>query len=230
MSNLLVIDTSSSVCTVALVHGGQNTVKQLEGARTHGQFLLSTIAEVTSRAGIDLSEINALAIVSGPGSFTGIRIGVGVVQGLGTALDIPVIQLSSLEWLGYTAFEKYACSTVLVCQTARDSEYYLGVFTQGRECSFQRLDEERVVVANSIEIPAAVQDGVITGVGDGWMDLDAFDPGLLARLSKIDATMAGDVGTLCKLATSKQQAGHWVAADQVRPSYLKENMHYKTAL
>lgn len=230
MSNLLVIDTSSSVCTVALVQDEQNTVKQLEGARTHGQYLLSTIHEVTSQARINLAELDTLAIVSGPGSFTGIRIGVGVVQGLGTALDTPVILLSSLEWLACSAIEKYGCSAVLVCQTARDSEYYCGIYAQGQDYSCDCLGDERVVTADEVEIPAVLQDDVIAAVGGGWMDLDGFNPELLAKLNVIDANMTGDVNTLCRLAASKQQSAQWVSAEQALPSYLKENMNYKTAI
>jgi len=231
MSNLLVIDTSSTVCTVALVQDGQISVKQLEGARSHGQFLLSTIHAITGQAQIDLGKLDALAVVSGPGSFTGIRIGIGVVQGLATALDIPVILLSSLEWLASSAVEKYACSAVLVCCRARDSEYYSGFFyTGGKNIALDRLGSEQVVTADQIEIPQAAQGNSVIAVGDGWMDLDAFDEDFLARFTAIDPELTGSVERLCDLAGHKQRSEQWVSAEQALPSYLKENMHYKTAI
>ena len=230
MSNLLVIDTSSTVCTVALVQEGRNnTVRQLEGPRSHGQFLLSTINEITRQALITLGELDALAVVSGPGSFTGIRIGIGVVQGLGTALNLPVILLSSLEWLACSAVEKYPCSTVLVCQLARDSEYYYGCYTRVLDSAVIRLVDEKVLTAEEIEVPDAAQSDVIVAVGDGWMDRDAFDSDLLARFSTIDAELSGSVDRLCNLALNRHQSEQWVTAEQAIPSYLKENMHYKTA-
>jgi len=230
MPNLLVIDTSTAVCTVALVHEGRNTVKQIEGARSHGQFLLSTINEVVERAQLELSNLDALAVVSGPGSFTGIRIGVGVMQGLATALNIPVILLSSMQWLACTAVEQYDCSAVLVCCAARDSEYYSGFYTREQDFVVNRLGDEKVVTAEQIEVPNAAQAEAIVAVGDGWMDLDAFDDEFLACFIAIDAELAGNVDRLCDLASNKYKSEQWVSAEQVLPSYLKENMHYKTAI
>lgn len=229
MSNLLVIDTSSAVCTVALVQPVQNKVRQLEGARSHGQFLLSAIHEITTQANIELASLDALAVVSGPGSFTGIRIGVGVIQGLATALNIPVILLSSLEWLACTAVEQYKCSAVLVCCTARDSEYYTGFFTRNQEHILIRAGDEQVATAGQVRIPDDAAGDNIVAVGDGWMDRDAFDRDFLSRFSVIDAEIRGCPDKLCELALRKKQLQLWVSADQALPSYLKENMYYKSA-
>jgi tRNA threonylcarbamoyladenosine biosynthesis protein TsaB len=230
MSSLLVIDTSSSICTVALAQNDRNTVRRIEGARSHGQFLLATIEEVIKIAGVGLDQLDALAVVAGPGSFTGIRIGVGVVQGLATALNIPVILLSSLEWLASSAFAKHSCSASLVCRIARDSEYYSACYVRDREEDQGRLGPEKIGLAQEIVVPEATGDQPIAAVGDGWLDLDAFNPDLLAKFSVIDSELEGDAESLCELAQRWYKAGRWVSAEQAIPSYLKENMNYKTAI
>jgi tRNA threonylcarbamoyladenosine biosynthesis protein TsaB len=230
MSRLLVIDTSSSICTVALAQDDLSTVRQIEGPRSHGQFLLSTIEEVIKLAGVELGELDALAVVAGPGSFTGIRIGVGVVQGLATALNVPVILLSSLEWLARSAFAKHNCSAALVCRIARDSEYYFACYVDQRESDQGRLGPEKIGAAQEIVLPDAARNKSIAAVGDGWLDLDAFNADLLTKFSLIDPELEGDADSLCELARGMYEAGRCVSAEQAVPSYLKENMNYKTAI
>ena len=229
MPKLLVIDTSSSVCTVVLILDTGQAVKQLTGARSHGQFLLGAIDEVIAQSEIDLKDLDAIAVVSGPGSFTGIRIGIGVVQGLATALGIQVILLSSLEWLAFTALKKYDCSRALVCCTARDSEYYCGYYKVNNESVLQPVGGEKVAKADCIEIPESEAADRLIGVGDGWKDSEKFDPQLVARCSEIDVELTGSVSALCELSEQAWLANRCVPADAAIPNYLKENMNYKTS-
>jgi len=230
MSNLLVIDTSSSICTTVLVQNELTAVKQIEGTRAHGQFLLSNIDDLVKHSNFQLESLDAFAVVAGPGSFTGIRIGIGVVQGLAAALNKPVILLSSLEWLALSAFNKHGCEAVMAGRIARDSEYYTGFYMRTPEHAQHSLGPEMVGSALSIMLPEEGKNKSIVAVGDAWLNLDAFDPELIATFAVIDAELEGDTGSLCELAECLYRSGDLVSAETAVPNYLKENMNYKTAI
>lgn len=230
MSNLLVIDTSSLVCTAVLVQNELTTVKQIEGTRAHGQFLLSNIDDLVKHSNFQLESLDAFAVVAGPGSFTGIRIGIGVVQGLAAALNKPVILLSSLEWLALSAFTKHGCEAVMAGRVARDSEFYTGFYMRTPEHARHNLGQEMVGSALSISLPEEGKNKSIAAVGDAWLNLDAFASELIATFAVIDTELEGDTDSLCELARRYYSSGELVSAEAAVPNYLKENMNYNTAI
>ena len=80
MKSLLAIDTSTENCSVALVHDGKLTTRDIESPREHSQKLLPFVEEVLDSAGVSLAELDGLVVGAGPGSFTGVRIGVSMAQ------------------------------------------------------------------------------------------------------------------------------------------------------
>jgi len=231
MSNLLVIDTSSSVCSVMLRTSTSVAVRQRAGSRTHGQFLLAAIVEVAGELSLDLSELNAVAAVAGPGSFTGIRIGIGVVQGLTAALSLPVILISSLEWLACEALAAYDCQSVMVCRKARDNEYYVGSFRRDADALVRRIGEETVIAASDLVLPDSA-DGMASwiAVGDGWAEAELGIERYPAVFKRLAVDLEPGLETLGRLAGQKLAEGQLVSAEQAIPNYLKENMNYRTAI
>ena len=104
--NLLAIETSTPACSVALCVGGQSFYCEDVSARSHSNALLPMVEALLSEACISLSDLNAIALANGPGSFTGLRIGISAAQGLAFGQDIPVIPISSLAIVA-KAFETY---------------------------------------------------------------------------------------------------------------------------
>lgn len=229
MANLLIIDTSSSICSVVLDRDGEHSARRIDGVRAHGQFLLTLIRELTTEQELKLTDLSALAVISGPGSFTGIRIGIGVVQGLATALDLPVVLLSSLEWLAWTARQRFDVNGVVVCNRARDGEYYFASYRFESDstvkCGGETLGDGSLVSGSH----AWQSPGDWVAVGDGWEDADNFDEELLNGFRFVDCRLEGDIGTLCQMARTKLESGNTVPAGQAMPSYLKETMNYRTS-
>ena len=98
MTYILAIDTSSAWCSVALsLNDATPLVRHQKVSAGASQLLLPWVEELLAEASIGLSSLNAIAIGNGPGAFTGVRLGVAVVQGLATAAKLPVLPVASLD-------------------------------------------------------------------------------------------------------------------------------------
>ena len=99
--NLLAIDTVTDACSVALSGTGDTILERFQiESRGHSNLVLAMAEDVILEAGISRHDLNGIAFDSGPGSFTGIRIGLGVAQGLALAFDLPLLGVSSLMGTG----------------------------------------------------------------------------------------------------------------------------------
>lgn len=128
MKSLLAIDTSTENCSVALVHDGKLTTRDIESPREHSQKLLPFVEEVLDSAGVSLAELDGLVVGAGPGSFTGVRIGVSMAQGLAFSADLPVYPVCSLQALAQQAIRKNDVAGVVACIDARMGEVYYALY------------------------------------------------------------------------------------------------------
>ena len=96
---ILAIETATSRCSVALCYQAHTYTRDQVGNNVHSKVLLGMVSEVLAQAGISASGIDAVAVGQGPGSFTGLRIGVGVAQGIAYGADVPMVGISSLDAL-----------------------------------------------------------------------------------------------------------------------------------
>ncbi len=130
---ILALDSSGLVASVAIVTEESVLAEYtLNFKKTHSQTLLPMLDEIVSRVELDLNQIDAIAISSGPGSFTGLRIGSATAKGLGLALNKPIIPVPTLEGLAYNLFgtEKVVCPMM----DARRNQVYTGLYeVQGEE-------------------------------------------------------------------------------------------------
>ncbi|HZY38484.1 MAG TPA: tRNA (adenosine(37)-N6)-threonylcarbamoyltransferase complex dimerization subunit type 1 TsaB [Mucilaginibacter sp.] len=134
---ILQIETATSSCSVALASEGKVLAfKQLAGRNVHAEMITLFIGEVTAAAGIRYSDLDAIAVSSGPGSYTGLRIGVSTAKGLCFALDKPLIAIETLEAMAYGVVNRPGYQGVhdtLLCPMidARRMEVYTAVFNSG---------------------------------------------------------------------------------------------------
>lgn len=119
----LCVDTSSDICSVCLMDGEEVIrIQELNNGKTHSENLMTLISEVIDK---DLDKIQAIACCVGPGSFTGIRIGIATIKAIAEVKNIPVIGITSLEGLTYNeSFNGYTCSLI----DARNNQVYAGSF------------------------------------------------------------------------------------------------------
>lgn len=136
MALILNIETATTVCSVSIAKDGKLiALKEQGGEYSHAENLTVFIEDVMQQANVKLLELDAIAISKGPGSYTGLRIGVSAAKGLCYALDKPLIAINTLEHLSFSASENNQ-QDVLYCPMidARRMEVYCAVFTKNGEC------------------------------------------------------------------------------------------------
>ncbi len=178
---LLAIEGSGGVASVALLNLEDDTITAeytLNHALTHSQTLLPMIDEITARTECAKSEIKAIAVSSGPGSFTGLRIGSATAKGLALALDIPILHVPTIEALAYNlyGFDGYVCPIM----DARRDQTYTGMFhfTEGSlACDI----EDGAMDINELldKIEGTLGDKKVIFTGDG---IPVFREAINARL------------------------------------------------
>jgi len=108
MATILNIETATSVCSVAIgINGECVALKEINEGRTHAEVLTIFIEDVIKQAGISYKGLDAIAVSSGPGSYTGLRIGVSTAKGLCYALDKPLIAVDTLEAMAVGGIERF---------------------------------------------------------------------------------------------------------------------------
>lgn len=217
MKRILAIDTSHALCTVALTEEILVSSRSSAVPRQHTRELLPMIESLLHERQMRMQEVDAFALVIGPGSFTGLRIGAGVVQGLALATGIPVYCASSLAVTATKAHLAHSGAIVNVCLKAREDEVYAATYTfQNGSPVLQGAERVCAPEALRFELPGLA-------VGDGWALCPAL-PG--AQQAQLD--YRSDAVTLAAVALARARRGEQgVAATAVLPVYLKDQMDYQ---
>jgi tRNA threonylcarbamoyladenosine biosynthesis protein TsaB len=139
---VLAIDTSTTVCSVAVVAGERIEAEAAEySGNTHARHLMARVEEVMAESGRQLADLDGIAVAAGPGSFTGLRIGIATAQGLAMAAGVPIVGISSLEAAAWSA--PAAANTVCAMLDARRKEVYVARFDR-RDGVLVRAGNDRV--------------------------------------------------------------------------------------
>jgi len=149
---VLAADTSLSILSVALINDQTLIgVLAIEGKGSRNEKLLPSIDWLLTENSIDRSQIDLLAVTRGPGSFTGVRIGLATLQGLAVALQRPVCAMSTHEAIAHGTRGRVA-----IRDDAGRGEFYVSVFEDGREVVAPHLSRE-VTEANVIDVNEFLQ-------------------------------------------------------------------------
>ncbi len=162
---LLAVDTSAKSASVAVTDGEKLLSEcYVNAGLTHSKTLMPMIDNALSQAGLTLEDIDALCVNAGPGSFTGVRIGVSAVKGIAFTHSKPCAQVSTLESMAF-AFADEDC-TVCAAMDARRSQVYNAVF-RVEKGNVSRLTEDRAVSAADLGAEMEKHTGRIYLCGDG---------------------------------------------------------------
>lgn len=225
--NLLALDTSSEGCSAALIDDHGISDRFEAAPRGHTRLLMPMIRALLEERQVALSDIDAIAFACGPGSFTGLRIASGVVQGLAYGLDVPVVPVSSLAAVAARAIQAYnppAETGVAVGFDARMGEVYWGCF-RNRDGLPEPLGPERVCAPEQLSLPEA--DGDWIGAGSGWGLQDRMPADLVDRIPAADMTLVPRAREVAFLALHEWNHGHRVTAADARPVYLRDEVTWK---
>ncbi|SMD33786.1 tRNA threonylcarbamoyladenosine biosynthesis protein TsaB [Reichenbachiella faecimaris] len=165
MSLILGIDTSSSSGSVALLKDGKLIGSQLYSIeKSHSSLLHVMIEQMMKNAGCLMNELSAVSVAEGPGSYTGLRIGVSAAKGLCLALDIPLIAINTLEAMAYQLHRRSA-DQVTYCPMldARRMEVYSALYDQ----NFQNIKSTAPVILDDYAYEDILENQKVLFFGDG---------------------------------------------------------------
>ena len=218
---LLAVDTVTEACSAALWLDGEVRERFEVAPRRHTALILPMVQDLLAEAGMQLGQLDAIAVDRGPGSFTGVRIGTAVVQGLAYSTDLPVVPISSLATLAQAVWLQAGHTQVLALIDARMQEVYGAHYCyQGTE--MQLVGEEQVGALSAL-LSNDVTDYYCVGSGCRQYAelLQAHSHYHLLTASGLDFPRAG---VLAGLAVSAYQRNEQVSAEQLEPSYLRNQV------
>lgn len=224
---LLALDTSSEGCSAALLVDGEISERFELAPRGHTRLLMPMVRKLLSEQRLVPADLDALAFACGPGSFTGVRIATGVVQGLAWGLDIPVVPVSSLKAVALGAIETLSIvenGGIAVAFDARMGEVYWGCF-QCRAGLPVLLGEEQVCPPATVAIPEGPNRWY--GVGPGWQFRSAMPPAIAGEPEQVDESLVVRASWVARLAAIDYQKGNAVPAEQAQPVYIRDEVAWK---
>ena len=162
---ILAFETSAKACSAALHDGKKLLAESYQNTGlTHSQTLMVMAEDLLKQCGKSAQDVQAVAVANGPGSFTGVRIGVAAAKGFAWASEIPIYGVSTLESmaLGLGAYQGYVCPVM----DARRSQVYNALFyvNQG---TVERIRDDRAIALSDLAEELKTLDGPIFLVGDG---------------------------------------------------------------
>ena len=225
---LLALDTSTEACSVALLHKGEKTYLDELAQRTHTKRILPMIDELLVNSGINLKQVDVLAFGRGPGSFTGVRVGAGIAQGLALGADLPVIAVSNLTAMAQAAFELYQAENVAAAIDARMNEVYFSQVKREKVWSelgefFQWNPVIEEQVCQPEKVLEQLSDLTAYRVGTGWAAYPQFkDSGLEGSDIILPSAQY-----MLELALTDYAQNKVISALEIEPVYLRNEVTWK---
>ncbi|MRS16100.1 tRNA (adenosine(37)-N6)-threonylcarbamoyltransferase complex dimerization subunit type 1 TsaB [Enterobacteriaceae bacterium RIT691] len=223
---ILAIDTATEACSAALWNDGAISAHFELCPREHTQRILPLVQDILTENGITLTEVDALAFGRGPGSFTGVRIGIGIAQGLALGAELPMIGVSSLATMAQGAFRKTGATRVLAAIDARMGEVYWAEYQRDEHGVWHGEDSEAVLKPESVNARLKQLSGEWATVGTGWPawpDM-ANDSGLTLVEGEVLLPAAEDMLPLACQQFAQQKT---VAVENAEPVYLRNEVAWK---
>lgn len=215
--NILAIDTCTDIASVTLFKSGEFTSRVLSGVEKTSGHILKLCDEVFIESKTQLKEVDLISYSKGPGSFTGVRMCIGVVQGLSLSMQIPTMSFTTLELIGFRASQLTKSKKIAVALDARMGEVYWATYVDGlidnmKICNPQEVDD----LGTSF-----------LGVGSGWKTYSEVLK-KTSNISKIDLSIKPESSALIELSLQAMNEGFEGTLDLPQPIYLRNNVAEKS--
>ena len=221
MSTILAIDTSTEACSVALLYRNEITHDFMISARDHTKKILPMVDNILNQSGCTLSQLDVIAFAQGPGSFTGVRIGIGVAQGLALGIDKPMIGVSTLMTLAQGCYRTTGATKVIPAIDARMGEVYLGQY-QYQNQEWQAIIAECVIKPEDVKSKIQHIDNNYYLAGTGWQTY----PDMLAEIKQSEVWLP-EAQDLVVIAHQKWLKNDVVKVEDVEPTYLRNEVTWQ---
>ncbi len=228
MSNILALDTSTENCSAALSINGQVLVRELESPREHTKRILPMVDSLLTEAGIKLTDLDALAFGRGPGSFTGVRIGTGIAQGLAFGADLPMLPISTLAAMAQGAHRLNKATDVLPAIDARMGEIYFAHYKLNDAGVMTLVDKEIVVTPDQLLADFNKSKIAFHTLGTGWSTYAEQLADLkVAQLTACEEIQFPSALDMLIIAAAEFEQGHAVAVEDAMPVYVRDTVTWK---
>jgi tRNA threonylcarbamoyladenosine biosynthesis protein TsaB len=221
MPTILAIETSADLASAALLHQGALISDASGGVVTHSQTILPMVQRLLAQAAISLTQCDAIAFGSGPGSFTGVRTACGITQGLAFGADLPVLPIVTLQAMAQDCRERTGADKVLAVLDARMGEVYWA--------QYEFSNGWQTVVApmlSGAEVVAPV--GEVFFCGNGLRAYaDAFDRDGIRRCGLDD--LVPHAAQVARLGEKAWARGEAISAREAEPLYLRNKVALTTS-
>mgnify|MGYP004660766005 FL=1 len=217
---ILALETSAKSVSCAVVEDGAPLASAYQcTGLTHSRTLLPMVDAMLKNADLTLEDIRAIAIAAGPGSFTGLRIGIAAVKGLAWAADKPCLGVSTLEAMAQNA--AHIDGLIVGAMDARRAQIYNAVF-EAKDGALTRLIPDRAISLEALADELAGETRRITVLGDGgtlcWRYLTEHGAKCLLAPAALLYQNAVGVGLAAERAYARGEA---VSAQALLPVYLR---------
>lgn len=225
---ILIIDTSTEACSVALEANGELFEEYQVAPRQHGELVLPLVNKLLKKANLKLEELDCIGYGQGPGAFTGLRICVSIVQGLAFGADVPVIGCSSLQAMAQNAFDAHGKSEVLSTIDARMGEVYWGQYRE--ENGLMQLVGEEVVSKPEDVTFEPVEQSSFYATGSGWETyVDELSNTISQAIEIETETSFPRASAMLPWVKAQFANGKATPAEMAQPVYLRNNVAKKKA-
>ncbi|WP_372766769.1 tRNA (adenosine(37)-N6)-threonylcarbamoyltransferase complex dimerization subunit type 1 TsaB [Pseudoalteromonas sp.] len=220
MTKILLLDAATEALSVALSCDLENAHFEV-CPQQHSQKMLPLIDSILNKGNVSLSDLDAIAFGRGPGSFTGVRVGVSVTQGLSFAANLPVIGISNLQIMAQQAFDSLDVDYVIATIDARMGEVYYAEFKRGENDLAEFASSEQVLKPQDLQLPSI--DALVVGTGcqtySEYFSADNFT-------INNDITLP-NARFMAKQAELELAQGNTVAAADAQPVYVRDTVTWK---
>ncbi len=216
MSTILCIETASTNCSVAIgVNGKLLALKEdYDSSYSHAERLHNFIKEILAENGFELSDLDAIAVSKGPGSYTGLRIGVSAAKGLCFSLDLPLISVSTLTSLANQVENE---GTIIPMMDARRMEVYTAVFDKDKN----QIEDTSAKILDAESYKEYLDEQVVYFIGSGVEKFKKICEHPNARYIEDKLPSSAQ---MVSLATIKHKISDFEDVAYFEPYYLKDFM------
>jgi tRNA threonylcarbamoyladenosine biosynthesis protein TsaB len=216
---LIAFDTSTEYLSLALWHDGKVSARDQLAGQTHSSLILPQLREMLDEAGLELKDFDGIAFGAGPGSFTGLRIGCGVAQGLAFGAGLPVLGVSTLLALAAACDQ----DKVIACLDARMGEVYHAAYVRQRN-GWATMHAPGLYAPQTAPV---VDGGGWFGIGSGWRAYgEVLATAYAGHVAGVDAAAFPHAREMVALAVPLFAQGLGKPAHEAAPVYIRNKVAF----